>query len=215
MKGSELVSEAILVDQGPVSRTPRSNPALYVEAWDLIRELFAATPGAQAAGLAAPSFSFNGGNGRCDHCQGLGYERVEMQFLSDVFVPCPVCEGKRFKPEVLAIEWNGLSVSSVLEMNVADDSSRLRGLRADPPQALLAGIRGPQATSALGQPFNTLSGGESQGLKLVRYLGALPEEANALLLLDEPTTGSSSPATTSAASSASCMRWSSGATAWS
>jgi excinuclease ABC subunit A len=108
VRGADLISEVVLVDQSPVSRTPRSNPALYVEAWDLIRELFAATPGAQAAGLAAPSFSFNGGNGRCDHCQGLGYERVEMQFLSDVFVPCPVCEGKRFKPEVLAIEWNGL-----------------------------------------------------------------------------------------------------------
>ena len=93
-----------------MSRTPRSNPALYVDAWDPIRELFAATPAAQEAGLGPSSFSFNSGDGRCDHCHGLGYERVEMQFLSDVFVPCPVCEGRRFKPEVLAIEWNGTTV---------------------------------------------------------------------------------------------------------
>jgi excinuclease ABC subunit A len=188
VRGSELVSEAVLVDQGPVSRTPRSNPALYVEAWDLIRELFAATPGAQAAGLAAPSFSFNGGNGRCDHCQGLGYERVEMQFLSDVFVPCPVCEGRRFKPEVLAIEWNGLSVSSVLEMNVTDAMRAFEGCaqirhRLSSLESVGLGYL------CLGQPLNTLSGGESQRLKLVRYLGAIPGGANALLLLDEPTTG--------------------------
>ncbi|HWA84952.1 MAG TPA: excinuclease ABC subunit UvrA, partial [Opitutus sp.] len=96
-------SDIVLVDQSPLSRTPRSNPALYTEAWELIRELFAATPAAQEAGYTASSFSFNSGDGRCDHCQGLGYERVEMQFLSDVFVPCPICEGRRFKPEILAI----------------------------------------------------------------------------------------------------------------
>jgi excinuclease ABC subunit A len=102
-QSGDSVSEVVLVDQSPLSRTPRSNPALYTEAWDLIRELYAATPAAQEAGFSASSFSFNSGDGRCDHCQGLGYERVEMQFLSDVFVPCPVCEGRRFKPEVLAI----------------------------------------------------------------------------------------------------------------
>ena len=188
LRGAELVSEPVLVDQGPVSRTPRSNPALYVEAWDLIRELFAATPAAREAGLGASSFSFNGGDGRCDHCQGLGYERVEMQFLSDVYVPCPVCEGRRFKPEVLAIEWSGISVSGILEMSVSDalrlftESPQIRHRLASLESVGLGYL-------TLGQPLNTLSGGESQRLKLVRYLGTLPGETGALLLLDEPTTG--------------------------
>ncbi len=210
-------SEIVLVDQSPLSRTPRSNPALYTEAWELIRALFASTPAAQAAGFSSSSFSFNSGDGRCDHCQGLGYERVEMQFLSDVFVPCPVCESRRFKPEVLAITWNGRSVSDVLTMSVNDAlpffaeypeiHSRLASLES-------VGL----GYLTLGQPLNTLSGGESQRLKLVRYLSAYtgsshsapastatrPGAANsslpnsglsapipegALLLLDEPTTG--------------------------
>jgi excinuclease ABC subunit A len=188
IRGAGAVSEAVLVDQGPVSRTPRSNPALYVEAWDLIRELFAATPAAQEAGLGPSSFSFNSGDGRCDHCQGLGYERVEMQFLSDVFVPCPVCEGRRFKPEILAIEWNGSTVAGVLQMSVTEalvlfaDSAQILHRLSSLDSVGLGYL-------ALGQPLNTLSGGESQRLKLVRYLGALPGEAGALLLLDEPTTG--------------------------
>ncbi len=188
IRGAEAVSEAVLVDQGPVSRTPRSNPALYVEAWDPIRELFASTPAAQEAGLGPSSFSFNSGDGRCDHCQGLGYERVEMQFLSDVFVPCPVCEGRRFKPEVLAIEWRGTTVAGILKMSVTEalllfaDSAQIRHRLSSLDSVGLGYL-------ALGQPLNTLSGGESQRLKLVRYLGALPGEAGALLLLDEPTTG--------------------------
>jgi excinuclease ABC subunit A len=209
-------SEIVLVDQSPLSRTPRSNPALYTEAWELIRELYAQTPAAQEAGFSASSFSFNSGDGRCDHCLGLGYERVEMQFLSDVFVPCPVCESKRFKPEILAIQWNGRSVADLLATSVTD---------ALPLFTSHATIHSRLATLdsvglgylTLGQPLNTLSGGESQRLKLVRYLGgfaagssefgvrslesselsnANPETPNskpavaaALLLLDEPTTG--------------------------
>lgn len=188
-------SEIVLVDQSPLSRTPRSNPALYTEAWDLIRELYAQTPAAQAAGFNASSFSFNSGEGRCDHCQGLGYERVEMQFLSDVFVPCPVCEGSRFKPEVLAIVWQDRSVAELLATSITD---------ALPLFAELPAIRHRLAALdsvglgylTLGQPLNTLSGGESQRLKLVRYLsGFTQNEApsssaiRALLLLDEPTTG--------------------------
>jgi excinuclease ABC subunit A len=188
VEGAGLISEAVLVDQGPVSRTPRSNPALYVEAWDLIRELFAATPGAQEAGLGPSSFSFNSGDGRCDHCMGLGYERVEMQFLSDVYVPCPVCEGRRFKPEVLAIQWNGTTVAGILEMSVTEalalfaDSAQIRHRLSFLESVGLGYL-------CLGQPLNTLSGGESQRLKLVRYLGALPGATGVLLLLDEPTTG--------------------------
>lgn len=191
------LAEIVLVDQSPLSRTPRSNPALYCEAWDFIRELFAATPDAQEAGFNASSFSFNSGEGRCGHCQGLGSERVEMQFLSDVFVPCPICEGRRFKPEVLAIQCRGKSVAELLATTVSDAlvifanhaaiRSRLASLEA-------VGV----GYLTLGQPLNTLSGGESQRLKLVRYLsgyaaaqsavGTTPS-GGALLLLDEPTTG--------------------------
>ncbi|MBI5692507.1 MAG: excinuclease ABC subunit UvrA [Verrucomicrobia bacterium] len=193
------LGEIVLVDQSPLSRTPRSNPALYTEAWELIRELYAATPAAQAAGFNASSFSFNSGEGRCDHCLGLGYERVEMQFLSDVFVPCPVCEGRRFKPEVLAISWQGRSVAELLATSVGDALA----LFAEHPeihQRLAALEAVGLGYLTLGQPLNTLSGGESQRLKLVRYLGTYaaasadrppesPTSAGALLLLDEPTTG--------------------------
>ena len=193
-------SEILLVDQSPLSRTPRSNPALYTEAWDLIRDLYAATPAAQAAGFNHSSFSFNSGDGRCDHCLGLGYERVEMQFLSDVFVPCPVCESRRFKPEVLAIRWNDRSVADLLATPVTDALA----LFADHP-AIRTRLSSLESVGlgylTLGQPLNTLSGGESQRLKLVRYLGTytaasdaqpsapLAPAPGALLLLDEPTTG--------------------------
>ncbi len=197
--GDHEFTEIVLVDQSPLSRTPRSNPALYTEAWDLIRELYAQTAAAQAAGLSAASFSFNSGDGRCDHCQGLGYERVEMQFLSDVFVPCPVCEGRRFKPETLAIQWNGQSVADLLATSISDalplfsDHATIRH-RLTSLEAVGLGYL------TLGQPLNTLSGGESQRLKLVRYLSGFAGEiknqtsktenpAGALLLLDEPTTG--------------------------
>ena len=215
IEGDRTFSEIVLVDQSPLSRTPRSNPALYTEAWVLIRELFADTPTAQAAGFSPSSFSFNSGDGRCDHCQGLGYERVEMQFLSDVFVPCPVCEGSRFKPEVLAITWNGKSVADLLATSISDalplfaDHQKIQ-------QRLAALAEVGLGYLTLGQPLNTLSGGEAQRLKLVRYLSSQftdhssplkstetnsdenrepltvnlePRPAAALLLLDEPTTG--------------------------
>ena len=193
-------TEILLVDQSPLSRTPRSNPALYTEAWELIRDLYAATPAALAAGFSPSSFSFNSGDGRCDHCQGLGYERVEMQFLSDVFVPCPVCESRRFKPEVLAIRWCDLSIADLLATSVTDALP----LFAD-HTAIHTRLSSLESVGlgylTLGQPLNTLSGGESQRLKLVRYLGSYtasgaptpasqsPAAGGALLLLDEPTTG--------------------------
>jgi len=172
IEGDLDFSEIVLVDQAPLSRTPRSNPALYSEAWELIRELYAATPAAQAAGFSASSFSFNSGDGRCDHCQGLGYERVEMQFLSDVFVPCPVCDSRRFKPEVLAIQWHGRSVADLLNTSIDDALP----LFAEHPaiQLRLAALEAVGlGYLTLGQPLNTLSGGEAQRLKLVRYLGAV------------------------------------------
>ncbi|MGH7997318.1 MAG: excinuclease ABC subunit UvrA, partial [Opitutaceae bacterium] len=191
ISGAEKLGEIVLVDQSPLSRTPRSNPALYSGAWEPIRELYASTPEAQAAGLAAGSFSFNGGDGRCEHCQGLGCERVEMQFLSDVFVPCPICEGRRFKPEVLAVAWEGRTIADLLETTVADARSLFGAYpRIASPLRSLDSVG--LGYLKLGQPLNTLSGGESQRLKLVRYLGELGGEAaaaDALLLLDEPTTG--------------------------
>ncbi|MEX0326742.1 MAG: excinuclease ABC subunit UvrA [Puniceicoccaceae bacterium] len=181
--------EVLLVDQSPASRTPRSNPALFVGAWDGIRKLFAETEAAQKAGLTASSFSFNAGNGRCPHCQGLGYERVEMQFMADIFVPCPVCEGRQFTEEVLAISWNRYSVTEVLAMNVSEAIevfSKVPGVAKKLQGLEEVGL----GYLPLGQPLNTLSGGESQRLKLIRYLGSLQNrQHSALLLLDEPTTG--------------------------
>ncbi len=182
-------AELMLVDQSPVSRTPRSNAALYSGAWEGIRGLFAAGEAAMAAGFTAREFSFNAGEGRCPHCQGLGSERVEMQFMSDLYVPCPECGGKRFKPEVLACAWNGHSVAQVLAMEVGE---AVEVFAAQPKIALRLRALMEVGLSylPLGQPLNTLSGGESQRLKLVRYLGGLEETAGpSLLLLDEPTTG--------------------------
>ncbi|GAB5561716.1 MAG: excinuclease ABC subunit UvrA [Synoicihabitans sp.] len=188
--GSEDVGEIVLVDQSPLSRTPRSNPALFCEAWDGIRALYAKEPAAVEAGFTASSFSFNAGDGRCDHCQGLGYERVEMQFLSDVFVPCPICEGKRFKPEILAIRWQGNSVADLLSTSI---SAAIPWFTDHPPIAKRLQSLDTVGLGylTLGQPLNTLSGGESQRLKLVKYLRDIgaKDESPALLLLDEPTTG--------------------------
>ncbi len=216
IKVDAAFSEVVLVDQSPLSRTPRSNPALYCEAWELIRELYARVPEAQEAGFSSSSFSFNSGDGRCDNCQGLGSERVEMQFLSDVFVPCPICEGKRFKPEVLAISWNGKSIADLLATTVSDSLPLFKG-HAEIHRRLASLDEVGLGYLTLGQPLNTLSGGESQRLKLVRYLSSYAAEdgsseikdgatgspnlassishlpsvhpAGALLLLDEPTTG--------------------------
>jgi excinuclease ABC subunit A len=181
--------EVLLVDQSPVSRTPRSNPALFSGAWDGVRELFAATEGARMAGFTASAFSFNSGDGRCPHCQGLGFERVEMQFMADVYVPCPVCEGRQFRDEVLAVHWDGLSIADVLKLTVAEAMERLAG-QPKVTRRLRALLAVGLGYLPLGQPLNTLSGGESQRLKLVRYTDALHKGGHpALLLLDEPTTG--------------------------
>jgi excinuclease ABC subunit A len=193
ISGAEGLAEVALMDQSPLSRTPRSNAAVYTGTWELVRELYAATPEARSAGFTSSSFSFNSGDGRCGRCQGLGFERVEMQFLSDVFVPCPVCEGRRFKPEVLAVEWRGRSVADLLATSVSDALGFFAG-EAEVCRRLAVLDSVGLGYLTLGQPLNSLSGGEAQRLKLVRYLGGLggngPEPAGAsLLLLDEPTTG--------------------------
>ena len=186
---STPISEVVRVDQSSLSKTPRSNPALITGAWEVFRKAFAATEEAVSAGMTASTFSFNAGDGRCEHCQGLGYEQIEMQFLSDLYLPCPICEGKRFKPEVLAIRLDGCSIDELMRMEVSDALVRFEGhekvvTKLEPVQRVGLGYL------PLGHPLNQLSGGESQRLKLVRHLGSVQtKSAGALILIDEPTTG--------------------------
>lgn len=189
IEGIDTFEDVVLVDQSAVSRTPRSNPALFVGVWDDIRDLFGKSEAARSAGFNAATFSFNAGNGRCEHCQGLGYERIEMQFMADVYVPCPVCEGRRFQPEVLEVHVNGKSIREVLDLTV-EEAEVFFGEEAAIRHKLGALRAVGLGYLPLGQPLNTLSGGESQRLKLIKYLGRFGKEAGkSLLLLDEPTTG--------------------------
>tara|TARA_R100000027_G_scaffold254_1_gene287 strand:- start:15689 stop:21214 length:5526 start_codon:yes stop_codon:yes gene_type:complete len=191
---SEPIGEIVRIDQSSLSKTPRSNPAVLTGAWNEFRKALAATDQAVSSDMSASTFSFNTGEGRCDHCQGLGYEQVEMQFLSDLYLPCPVCDGRRFKPEVLAIRLEDCSVDEILKMEVNDALVRF----ADRP-AIVERLEPIQRVGLgylpLGHPLNQLSGGESQRLKLVRHLGNVGKKAkksgsqSALILIDEPTTG--------------------------
>ena len=181
--------EIALVDQSPAARTPRSNTALYAGAWDAIRTWLGNSDEAKAAGLTPSHFSFNAGEGRCERCGGAGWETVEMQFLSDVSVPCPACEGRRFRDEILAFRLDGKSVADLLDMTVAEARAFL-GARTPATGQLKVLEEVGLGYLRMGQPLTTLSGGEAQRLKLVRFLGALGKETEqALLLLDEPTTG--------------------------
>jgi excinuclease ABC subunit A len=207
IESSRPISDIVLIDQSPVSKTPRSNPASYSKAWDEIRKCFAKLEAAQSAGMGPGHFSFNSGDGRCPSCSGLGYERIEMQFVSDLFVPCETCEGQRFKPEVLEIEFNGKSIADILDLDI-DDAVVFFGDNKKIVRCLQPLIDVGLGYLKLGQPLNTLSGGESQRLKLVSYLGkikTLPADktkkktshsptrgtahSHALILIDEPTTG--------------------------
>ncbi len=187
--GAHRIDQVLMVDQSPLSRTPRSSPALYLGVFDHIRDLFAATPDAEGQGLTASAFSFNTGVGRCERCSGNGFEKIEMQFLSDVFVRCPECEGKRFQAHILDIRVDGKSIHDVLELTVKEAIRFFTSLD-------LEKVTGPLTTLAevglgyltLGQPLNVLSGGESQRLKLVERL-MNQNETNCLLIFDEPTTG--------------------------
>ncbi|MGQ9589785.1 MAG: excinuclease ABC subunit UvrA, partial [Planctomycetota bacterium] len=187
VEGFDLVDEVVFVDQSPIGRTPRGNPATYVGVFDRIRELFAATPDARAMGFTRRHFSFNVEGGRCPECGGAGAELVEMQFLSDVLLPCEACGGKRFRKEVLEVRYRGRTIDEVLRATVreamdffAHDRDLLEKLGF--LDALGLGYL------ALGQPISTLSGGEAQRLKLAGK--AMERRRGRLLfLLDEPTTG--------------------------
>ena len=197
--GAHRVGDIVMVDQSPLARTPRSTPLLYLGVYDRVRELFAGLPEAMAQGLTASAFSFNSGSGRCERCSGTGFEKVEMQFLSDLFVRCAECEGRRFQPHVLKVQLHGKSIHNLLELTVSEaiqffakiGESETIGNRLD----ILAEVG--LGYLRLGQPLNTLSGGESQRLKLVRHLTDTgPDKSNGehkragdLFIFDEPTTG--------------------------
>jgi excinuclease ABC subunit A len=221
LTGHEALGRVVLVDQSPLGRTPRSNPAVYIGAFEDLRELFAQTELAKQRGLNASAFSFNSGQGQCERCRGAGFEKIEMQFLSDVFVRCPDCDGRRYRGHILEVKLGdegrvtsneannpppathhtprSWSIADLLDATVDDAVSFLDSLPASKPAtrarkslALLQDIG--LGYLRLGQPINTLSGGESQRLKLVRHLAEFSERASqsekpSLFLFDEPTTG--------------------------
>ncbi|RPJ35947.1 MAG: excinuclease ABC subunit A [Verrucomicrobiaceae bacterium] len=213
LKGSQHLTGVELVDQSAVARTPRSTPAVFLGAFDPIRQLFCETESAKAAGLKPGFFSFNSGDGRCDRCAGNGFEKVEMQFLSDVYITCPDCNGRRFKASTLEYTWNGKSIADILDLT-ADDVAEVFNRQAHhskKEQKLISEIHAAiqpllevgLGYLKLGQPLNTLSGGESQRLKLCQLLTVagtcspspskghpVPSSLKGkLLILDEPTTG--------------------------
>jgi excinuclease ABC subunit A len=185
--GLEYLKGIRLIDQEPIGRTPRSNPVTYVKAFDEIRKLFAGLPRAKALGLAAGAFSFNVPGGRCEACQGDGFQKLEMYFFEDVYVTCQECEGRRYRPDVLGVRLRGRSIADVLRLTVDDAVEFFAGV-----PALARRLRVLQEVGlgylTLGQPATTLSGGEAQRLKIAAELGARTT-SEMLYVLDEPTTG--------------------------
>ncbi|USQ86654.1 excinuclease ABC subunit UvrA [Streptomyces phaeoluteigriseus] len=177
---------ATVVDQEPIGRTPRSNPATYTKAFNLIRNLFAGTDAAARRGLTAGSFSFNSPGGRCEPCTGYGVRQVDMNFLPDVWVTCDVCDGRRFGPEVLAVTYQGLAIDEVLDLTI-DEASELLDTPALRP-VLTALRRTGLGYMRLGQSATVLSGGEAQRLKLAAALTKGARQPG-LVVLDEPVTG--------------------------
>ena len=203
--GAHRIRDIIMVDQAPLARTPRSTPLLYLGLYDRVRELFAAQPEAMSQGLTPGTFSFNSGSGRCERCSGTGYEKIEMQFLSDLFVRCAECEGKRFQPHVLKVQLHGKSIHDLLKLTVSEAIEFFAQIGEDKtvsePLRVLEEVG--LGYLRLGQPLNTLSGGESQRLKLVGHLAEIEnvepstpngerqngEAGGNLFIFDEPTTG--------------------------
>jgi excinuclease ABC subunit A len=185
--GLDEIDKVIEIDQSPIGRTPRSNPATYVGLFTPIRELFAATQEARLRGYSAGRFSFNVKGGRCETCSGDGILQIEMQFLPDVYVPCETCQGKRYNREALEVTWKGMTIADVLELQVEDALERFSAVPA---------IRNRLKTLSevglgylrLGQAATTLSGGEAQRIKLATEL-ARRSTGRTMYILDEPTTG--------------------------
>jgi len=188
IEGLDGVSDVVLVDQSPLGRSSRSNAATYTKAWDEIRTLLARTRAAKARGLEKGAFSFNAPGGRCERCEGAGVVTVDMQFLADVTVVCDVCDGRRFRPEVLEVRLRGRNVDELLATTVEE----ARELFADVPaiaDRLLPLAEAGLSYLRLGQATGTLSGGEAQRLKIASFLKGGGPGGSALFIFDEPTTG--------------------------
>ena len=187
ISGTEHIDKVINIDQSPIGRTPRSNPATYTGAFTPIRELFASVPEAKVRGYGPGRFSFNVRGGRCESCQGEGYIQIEMQFLPDVTVPCEVCKGKRYNREALEIHFKGRNIADVLDMTIEEATlffehvPKIKNKLATLRDVGLGYMR-------LGQPAPTLSGGEAQRVKLAAEL-ARRSTGKTVYILDEPTTG--------------------------
>jgi excinuclease ABC subunit A len=187
LTGAEYVERVIHIDQAPIGKSARSNPATYLGVFSQIRDQFAATPEARARGYSARRFSFNVEGGRCEACQGEGNKRIEMHFLPDVFVRCDVCGGARYNRETLEIRYRGKTIADLLNMTASEVELFFRAIpavRTRLTPLLDVGL----GYLRLGQPADTLSGGEAQRLKIARELGRR-EGTRTLYLLDEPTTG--------------------------
>lgn len=212
LMGADYLTDVVFVDQSPIGKTARSNPASYVGAWDAVRELFAQAPLARQRSYTSSKFSFNNGDGRCPTCGGSGFEHVEMQFLSDVYLRCPDCDGKRYRPEILEVTIERkaigdvqprlMNVSDVLDLTVSE-ASQLFAQDREVIRALQPIVDVGLEYVKLGQPVPTLSGGEAQRLKLAGFLAGASKTASnsrqplalkninrgTLFLFDEPTTG--------------------------
>ena len=187
MEGVEQLDKIICIDQSPIGRTPRSNPATYTGLFDLIRKVFAMSPEAKARGYKENRFSFNVKGGRCEACSGDGLLKIEMHFLPDIYVPCEVCKGKRYNRETLEVTYKGKNIYEVLEMNVEEAMAFFEN-----HQPILRKLETLYDVGLgymkLGQPSTTLSGGEAQRVKLATELSRRGT-GKTIYLLDEPTTG--------------------------
>ena len=187
IEGVEHIDKTIVIDQSPIGRTPRSNPATYTGAFTPIRELFASTPLSKERGYESGQFSFNVRGGRCEACKGAGSTKLEMNFLPDVWVVCDVCKGKRYTRETLEVEWRGKTIHDILEMNIDEACEFFANQRSI--YRILSTIQDVGlGYIRLGQPATTLSGGEAQRVKLATELHK-PARKHTMYILDEPTTG--------------------------
>jgi len=187
IEGLENIDKAIIIDQSPIGRTPRSNPATYTGIFTPVRELYAKMPEAQSRGYKPGRFSFNVKGGRCEHCSGAGYKEIEMQFLPDVTVPCEICKGKRYNEDALQIKFKGFSIAEILDKTVteaADIFVNIPNIKNKLDTLNKVGL----GYIKLGQPATTLSGGEAQRIKLGTELSKR-STGNTFYILDEPTTG--------------------------